>query len=196
MIGAGILGGPGIGYKQDYFAVQNLTEHSPSTYERYKAQDPSGFPLLTSVIPDRLPPVAGLDNSKLKVFDDFSAYSAKGEQAKKEGKTPPSGPSTTLDADLKTIHEQQAAGKPVGPKLVEDLTNLRKWWEKEGLPNFEEDKKPLGEARLFGAKTALLYTAFVPAGLAIGFMILIVYFMLSGGYKQVHLAEEQPMGEY
>ena len=33
MIGAGILGGPGIGYKQDYFAVENLKASSPrATY--------------------------------------------------------------------------------------------------------------------------------------------------------------------
>ena len=43
------------------------------------------------------------------------------------------------------------------------------------LPN---DKQPLTEARLYGAKNALLYTAVVPLVLAIGFMILIVYFYL------------------
>jgi MFS family permease len=37
MIGAGILGGPGIGYKQDYFAVQRLEEEPDGqlTYIRY-----------------------------------------------------------------------------------------------------------------------------------------------------------------
>jgi hypothetical protein len=53
------------------------------------------------------------------------------------------------------------------------------------------------EARLHGAKTALLYTAVVPAVLAVGFLILIVYFLMTGGYKQVHLEDQHPpMEEY
>jgi MFS family permease len=200
MIGAGILGGPGIGYKQDFFAVHDLETHSPSTYERYRSKDTSGFPLLTSILPDLLPPVAGLDNAKLKVFDDFSAHVARVEQARQDGKEPTKETATSLEADLKRVREynaaQKAAGREGEEKLEQSLSDLNHWWSTVGLPNFDDDKKPLNEARLYGAKTALLVTAFVPAGLAIGFMFLIVYFYLTGGYKQVHLEGEQPMGEY
>ena len=59
MIGAGILGGPGIGYSQDYFAVQYLQEtpESQATYKRYMAEHDEGepdakpFPLVTTVLP-------------------------------------------------------------------------------------------------------------------------------------------------
>ena len=34
MISAGFLGGPGIGYKQDYFAVEKITQMDPATYDR------------------------------------------------------------------------------------------------------------------------------------------------------------------
>ena len=61
---------------------------------------------------------------------------------------------------------------------------------------YATDKVPLEESRLYGAKKALLYTALVPAALAVGFLLLILYFALTGGYKQVHLNEEPPMGEY
>src|SRR6478609_9021842 len=46
MIGAGILGGPGIGYKQDYFAVQKLqqTSEGQATYGRYMARTDKGEP--------------------------------------------------------------------------------------------------------------------------------------------------------
>lgn len=192
MIGAGILGGPGIGYKQDYFAVEDITNHAPATYERYKAPEPSGFPILTTVMPDKLPPVAGLDNAKLKVFDDYGGVL----EARKSGKT---DAKTTLDVDLETLQKQKAEGKKVEPKLEENLTTLKSWWEapsKGGRVNYEDDKPKIDEARLYGAKTALLYTAAVPLVLAIGFMILILYFMVTGGYKQVHLEDEPPMGEY
>ena len=43
MTSAGLLGGPGIGYKQDYFATKYIQENNPETYERVKSASPSGF---------------------------------------------------------------------------------------------------------------------------------------------------------
>jgi MFS family permease len=204
MIGAGILGGPGIGYKQDYFAKKYLEEGAEGrhTYARYMAKDDKGepdkkgFPLVTSMLPDQVPEIAGLDNAKLKVHDDYAAWMAKVAAAKKDGKDAPKGPATTLDAELELIAKMKAENKPVEAKLEASLTKQKLWWEKEGQPNFEEDAKSLKSARNYGAKTALLYTAFVPLGLAIGFMLLIAYFFATGGYKQVHIETEKPMSEY
>ncbi|MCP5536632.1 MAG: MFS transporter [Akkermansiaceae bacterium] len=50
MISAGYLGGPGIGYKQDYFATQYIKEKAPQTYERVKAPDENGFLLFPKVV--------------------------------------------------------------------------------------------------------------------------------------------------
>jgi hypothetical protein len=208
MIGAGILGDPGIGYKQDYFAVQKLEQSADGrgTYDRYVARlEPEkkaesgeqseqekkgkpaekGFPLVTTLLPDKVPAVAGLDNAKLKVFDDWGGVIDENGK-RKEGKK------TTLESDLETIAKLEQEGKPVEATLKKNLTKLKKWWDEEGQPNYKVDKANLDEARLYGAKTALLYTAFVPLALAIGFMILIAYFYFTGGYKQVHLEEEPP----
>src|SRR5206468_6443053 len=54
MLSAGLLGGPGIGYKQDYFASQYLKGADEPAYERYAAETPKSFLLF--------PKVAGLDN--------------------------------------------------------------------------------------------------------------------------------------
>jgi hypothetical protein len=62
MLSAGILGGPGIGYKQDYFASQRLDETAPQTYERYAAPDEKGFLVF--------PAVRGLDGRKVGVLLD------------------------------------------------------------------------------------------------------------------------------
>lgn len=202
MISAGLLGGPGIGYKQDFFAVQKIRELSEPTYQRYVARkadgalETTGFPVATQVAPEKVPPIAGLDNAKLKVFDDYSGYLAKVELAKKDGKEPPTGPATTLESDLATLEKEKAAGKPVEAKLEKELGERQKWWVSEGLPNYSTDKEPITVSRLYGAKEALLYTAAVPAMLAIGFLLLLGYFAVTGGYKQVHLTEEPPMGEY
>ena len=57
-------------------------------------------------------------------------------------------------------------------------------------------KEYLAPAKLYGSKIALLYTAAVPAALAVGFLLLILYFAAAGGYKQVHLDQERPTREY
>jgi hypothetical protein len=195
MISAGLLGGPGIGYKQDYFAVQKLKETSPEAYDRYMARtesgepETSGFPVVTQVLPGTAPPIAGLDNSKLKVFDDWGGVLA----SEKAGKPA----QTTLQSELELLNRLKAEGKPVEPKLEKNLNALNKWWEENGKPNYAADKDKIEEARLYGAKTALLYTAAVPAMLAIGFLILIGYFVSTGGYKQIHLhGDHPPMEEY
>ena len=187
MISAGALGGPGIGYKQDYFAVQSIEHSSPPAYARYESLNDKGEPnkrgfpcYLSDVFPERLPLIAGLDNSKLNVFDNYkSIVDSKNPSAK-----------TSLEVDLETLNKLKASGGKVEPRLEESLNALESWWLKDGKPNFESDRAPLDEARLHGAKYALLDTAYVPATMAIGFLLLLVVMTLTGGYKQVHLGED------
>lgn len=56
MTSAGLLGGPGIGYKQDYFASKYIQEQAPESYERIKAEKEGGFLVF--------PKIYGLDGSK------------------------------------------------------------------------------------------------------------------------------------
>jgi hypothetical protein len=166
MLSAGLLGAPGIGYKQDYFSVQRVEKDSPSTYLRYEARtddgqpDLKGYPLASDLVPERVPKVAGLDNAKMKVLDDYAAAQA----AKQEGKS-------------------ESGTAALDPKM-------QKWWDEQGKPNYLEDKPLVDDARLYGKRTALLYTAAVPATMAVGFLLLWLFFILKGGYKQVHIEEE------
>jgi MFS family permease len=194
MISAGLLGGPGIGYKQDLFAVQKISELSQPTYDRYVSRndkgelDKKGFPFVSNYLPEKLPPVAGMDNSKLKVFDDYGKLKDKAKDKPIEGLT-------TLESDLKTLNEEKTKGTKVEATLEKNLTNLKKWWDEQGKPNFDADKAKLEESRLYGAKTALMYTALVPAALAVGFLLLILLYAGMGGYRQEHLsaAHSEPM---
>ncbi len=43
MLSAGLLGGPGIGFKQDKYASEKLQEVSPETFDRYKADNENSF---------------------------------------------------------------------------------------------------------------------------------------------------------
>ncbi len=61
MLSAGLLGGPGIGFEQDYYASQMLEKNAPAVYERYKAPSANEFLGLQTV---------GLDGAKVGVLDD------------------------------------------------------------------------------------------------------------------------------
>ena len=114
-------------------------------------------------IPGIFPKVVGLDGAKKGVLMD------NGEQ---------------LAADRAKL---EAAGKK-----DENLEKLNAWWE-TAKPYAAEDKPRVQESNVIGGKSALEVTALVPAALAVGFLLLIVYFLLSGGYKQVHLVGEKPI---
>ncbi|MGJ8655136.1 MAG: MFS transporter [Akkermansiaceae bacterium] len=50
MLSAGYLGGPGIGYKVDYYSTQEITQKAPESYERVKAPDASKFLVFPEVV--------------------------------------------------------------------------------------------------------------------------------------------------
>jgi hypothetical protein len=83
-----------------------------------------------------------------------------------------------LAADLQTIRD---AGK-----TDENLEKLNSWWE-DAKKYAEEDKPKIEQANVVGGKSALEVTALIPAALAAGFLLLILYFAATGGYKQVHI---------
>ncbi|MBN9122724.1 MAG: MFS transporter [Planctomycetes bacterium] len=118
-------------------------------------------------IPGIFPHAVGLDGAKKGVLMD------NGEQ---------------LAADLAKV---EAAGKK-----DENLEKLNAWWQ-AAKGYAAEDKPRVEEANVVGGKSALEVTALVPAALAVGFLLLIVYFVATGGYKQIHLHDTHPpMEEY
>ncbi len=62
MLSAGLLGGPGIGYKQDYFASEKIKTESVESYDRYKSDHANSFLIFK--------PIQGLDGSKVAVLKD------------------------------------------------------------------------------------------------------------------------------
>jgi hypothetical protein len=124
------------------------------------------------------------------MFITTDEYDRIAAEAKKENKEPPPLLRTTDQSDLATLRKEKSEGKSVEPKLEENLTKRNDWWYERGQPNFTADEKVLVPARLYGAKNALLYTAAIPAALAVGFLLLILYFAMTGGYQQVHIDDE------
>ncbi len=155
MLSAGLLGGPGIGFKQDYNASHQLKVTSPAVYERYKAPAENNFLGFT---------VVGLDGSKVGVLEDGGKELARADEIlKKEGKT----------------DKHQEA--------------LSTWWA-DAQKTATEDKKVVTEATLHGGRMALKLTSYVPAIMAVLYLLLILYFKATGGYKAVHIESPEAIG--
>lgn len=154
MLSAGLLGGPLIGYKQDYYASENLKTASSQTYDRYKAEGENRpLPIV--------PAIAGLDGAKVGVL-------------KNDGKD--------LAEDYKIVQEAKEK-----PKSAAEVEKLHKWWVEQGQPNAATDKPPVEAAGIFGGRKALEITAYVPAVMAVLYLLLVLYFRMTGGYKQVEI---------
>lgn len=79
MTSAGLLGGPGIGYKQDRFASESLQKEAPETFERVKADDPSGFLFFKEV--------TGLNGQKVAAVTDYEKAIGTDKKIAQDNKT-------------------------------------------------------------------------------------------------------------
>ena len=127
MLSAGLLGGPGIGYKQDYFASNYLQHKHEAIYQQYVSDSEHGFLFF--------PKIAGLDGAKVGGLLEKSQDQL-----------------TPAEADTRAI---------------------------------------VADASIYGGQMALKWTALVPFIMAIGFLILILYFRSQGGYRAVELEKNE-----
>lgn len=165
MLSAGLLGGPVIGYKQDFAATRKLKSESDATYLRYRSAEAEA-PL------PGLPKIAGLDNAKVGILENYMAIRAKEAAG---ANLSPEEKKLTIERDLELVAKSGKTDKDLDARL--------EWWKTEGQPNAETDLPKVQEAQLVGGKQALTWTAWVPAGMALGYMLLILYFRARGGYK-------------
>ena len=152
MLSAGLLGGPAIGYKQDYFASEKIKVESNESYERYRSDTKNKFLFFDAI--------QGLDGSKVGVLKDDGMQ---------------------LNADMERWTNS-------GRELEDSkgLSSLNEWWT-SAKTFADKDRKPVEEAGFYGAGRALVVTAIVPALMAVGFFILILYFRKKGGYSRVEI---------
>jgi hypothetical protein len=166
MLSAGLLGAPGIGFEQDYFARQKLqeTKGGEATYSRYeeaKGEDSAGWgkvlqdPNLFRIL---FPDVRGLDGSKVATLAD-------------NGKA--------LDDSVQNFEKEKGS---LTEEKDKNLWSLNQWWQKSE-PYAEADRTPVLNAVIYAGQMALIVTAANPAVLALGYLFLIVLFRLRGGYK-------------
>lgn len=111
-----------------------------------------------------LPKIKGLDGSKVGVLEDGGKELANVGEA--------------LAAEGKTDKNHEA---------------LVAWWESTKSLT-QTDSAPVKAATLEGGRMALKLTAAVPATMAVLYLLLILYFKASGGYKPVYIEGEVASG--
>lgn len=157
-LSGGLLGGPVIGFIQDYFASQHLQATAPASYQTYRSDTENRLLLVFRN--------TGLDGSKVAVLND-------------DGRQ--------LEKDLALLRQSG--------KTDAHLESLQAWWQTARL-EANRDREPLTAATLGGSRMALRCTAIVPAVMALGYLLLALYFKSKGGYTAVQLeraATPQPV---
>jgi MFS family permease len=177
MLSAGLLGGPGIGFNQDYYATHKLRQESEKSYERYVAPEEITFLVFHS---------KGLDGMKTNLLDQQGKIDSLNAKALKE----------SLSDQQR--QELENARKEINAVLKDPKNKeIAQWWETQGKPNINRDLKPVDEAGLYGGRMALQITAAVPATMAVLYFFLILYFRMQGGYKkEVVLTTAAPGSEF
>ena len=83
-----------------------------------------------------------------------------------------------------------AATKKSGEELTMAISSLEGTDDaiKQALvDNLAVDQEAIKASDIYGGRRALTLTAMVPAGMAVGFLILLIYFKAIGGYKPIAL---------
>jgi len=87
------------------------------------------------------------------------------------------------------------AGAVSDTTSIENAELLSEEDKKIMLANAATDSKAVQEANLHGGYRALTLTALVPAAMAIGFLILLIYYKVIGGYKVLYVNEDGTLSE-
>ncbi len=104
-----------------------------------------------------LPETAGLDGAKVATLMDHGQ---------------------ALSADVQAM---KARGEAL--QAESESKKLNDWWL-AAKTYATTDKPPVVEANIYGGRMALKWTSLVPLLMAVGYLALVIYFRMQGGYRQ------------
>ena len=86
-------------------------------------------------------------------------------------------------------------GKVTNTDSISNAELLSAEDKKVMLANAGADSKAVQEANLHGGYRALTLTAYIPAAMAAGFLILLIYYKMIGGYKVLQVNEDGTLSD-
>jgi hypothetical protein len=78
-------------------------------------------------------------------------------------------------------------GKPITTDAISAAELIPKNQKQALIQNAGTDFKAVQDSYLFGGRKALTLTSYIPAAMSVGFLGLLIYYRLIGGYKVIHL---------
>ncbi|MEC9093447.1 MAG: hypothetical protein VX438_12115, partial [Planctomycetota bacterium] len=194
MLTVGLIAGEAIGYKQASNASANLAEIAPETFKRYQSEEDKGYLFLPKYRPLAANLVATANGTKpvddSKELDLSGYYKLLSPKLDELARTDPEAFKAELvlsPEDLIKKYPAEGEQKAAQEKLQAKVAQL--------IPLANEDVPKVKQANNYGGRRALTLTAFVPAIMAVGFLILMIYFKSSGGYKVLEIAEDGSLKE-
>ncbi len=181
MMSAGLLGATGLGYAKDRYSGAALEENE-AVYAEYKAEQTSSFLFFADA--------NGLDGKK------NGAISGKLNDARDiiaKGKVEDLDQSKLAEMDEKQKAEaeaKQAAKKELEKQLIA-ANAIEGGNPKNALKILSPDEKTVHDAGIEGDRKTLVADSFIPAAMAVIYLLLMLYFKSIGGYKPVTIEEQE-----
>jgi MFS family permease len=186
MMSAGLIGAPGLGYAKDRFAGEALREDKTALASQYQADKPSSFLFFRQS--------TGLDPKKL---GDIQKKLKNARTILEQGKV------KDLDQDqlAKLTKEAREEAEKEHAELLALMAKLKEAGVfKEGgggdpkaaVAVLTPEEKAVYEASIEGDRRTLVADAAIPAAMACIYLGLLIYFRLIGGYKPLHIQDEDP----
>jgi len=189
MMSAGVLGGPFLGFAKDDYTTTDLKEKAPEVFKEYQAFEDDGttpkeskFLWMTSAALDgkkygalqaKLEAARGLILKSTPIDDlDKEKLAAMSEDDRKDAEA--------KHADLKAMEAKLKAEGATGSKDVGKV--------KLGLSDAEI---AVSESSIVGDRKTLRADAFIPAAMAVIFLLLLLYFKSIGGYKVIKIEDAE-----
>jgi hypothetical protein len=181
MMSAGLLGATGLGYAKDRYTGAEL-QNNEAVYAEYKAEQTSSFLFFADA--------NGLDGKK------FGAISGKVNSAKEiisNGKVDDLKPDELAKlSDEKRKEEEDAhkSNKELEKQLIAQNA-IEGGDPKNAVKILTADEKAVHDASIVGDRKTLVADSFIPAGMAVIYLLLLLYFKGIGGYKPVAIDEQK-----
>ncbi len=184
MLSAGLIGGPGLGYAKDRFSAEALKTTDAAVYDSVKAPKPSSFLSFAEVTP--------IDGAKLGEIND-KLNKARGIVA--SGKVDELDPAT-LTA-LTPEKRKEAEEKQVQLKAIESTLKAAGSIKEGGNPDplaafaaLTPPEKKVFDSSITGDRNTLKADSYIPAAMALIYLLMALYFKMIGGYKPVKIEDQ------
>ncbi len=179
MLSAGLIGGPGLGYAKDRFTGEVLKAEDAAVYEEFTSESkPASFLFFSEV------PAPAVANVQGKVTDARKILEEGGVEPLDEDEL-----DEMTSVERKAVTEEYERKSAIEESLIEAgvLTKGEEGDPDDAVACLTDPERKAYLASIEGDRRMLRADAFIPAAMAVIYLLILLYFKSIGGYKVVHI---------